>query len=119
MIEIQTSKPTRIDPELANEELMILFLAMEKKYSDVNQIETTTFQHAPPGRAPIMAAYNLEPSTPKNSYKQAVTKTSTKQNQAVESIDATFAEIDWEIKMETIRQDTITECTKMTATLIK
>ena len=64
VIEIQTSKPTRIDPELANEELMILFLAMEKKYSDVNQIETTTFQHAPPGRAPIMAAYNLESSAP-------------------------------------------------------
>ncbi len=59
-------KPTRIDPELTNEELMMLSLAMEKNYPDANQNETTNFQNAPPGRAPLMAAYNLAPSAPKN-----------------------------------------------------
>ncbi len=113
------STPTRINPDLANEELMMMSIAMEKKYPDLNQKETTAFQHAPPGRAPIMAAYNLEPSVQKTSYKQAVTQNSTEQNQEVEIIDATYTEIDWETKMETMRQNTIVECTKMTATLIK
>ena len=58
-------KPTRIDPELVNKELMMLSLAMEKKYPDVNQTEKSTFQHAPPGRTPIMTAYNLETSVQK------------------------------------------------------
>ena len=113
------STPTRINPDLANEELMMMSLAMEKKCPDLNQKETTAFQHAPPGRAPIMAAYNLEPSVQKTSYKQAVTQNSTEQNQEVEIIDATYTEIDWETKMETMRQNTIAECTKMTAKLIK
>ena len=42
-------KPTRINPELANKELMMLSLAMEKNYLDLNQTGTTTFQHAPSG----------------------------------------------------------------------
>ncbi len=59
-------KPTRIDSELANEELMMLSLAMEKKYPDVDQNNITTFQNAPPGRAPLMTAYNLAPCVTKN-----------------------------------------------------
>ena len=54
-----------------------------------------------------MGAYNLEPSTQNTSYKQAVTKDTTKQHQCVEILDATYTEIDWEIKMETMSHDTI------------
>ena len=39
-------------------------------------------------------------------------KKSTEKDQNVKIIDATFTEIDWEIKIETMRQDTIAEYTK-------
>ena len=76
-----------------------------------------TNKHAPPTRAPIMASYNLTPSVQKKSYKDIAAHNQS--HSEVEVINPTYTPIDWENKMEEIRNTTIKECMQQTNMMIE
>ena len=105
---------SRINPELAHEDIVKLTKNLTEVYDNITQQNSNQYLH-PPKSNPKLISYNLHNNDTKPSYSQAV-KDTKQQNNTV--IEPTYTEIDWQSQMEKMQQDTLDKCRKMTETMI-
>ena len=115
----QQHLPSMLNPELVDDDMLLLSQQLEKKYKDISPSTYTTHQHAPTTRGPVLASYNLQPSQQTKSYREATIPTQQSVTQEKDIIEPTYTPIDWESKMEEIRISTINECIQQTTNMIE